>query len=157
MKQPPRTLLPAIPRLPLLLLLLLLLLRRDALVVVDAAKPSPRSINIVNESGRRVEIHWINPDNGSFVLQSTPDILNGASFSLNSFVGHRFQVRELPAKKTGVCGGEDKTCRIDHFTVNSNQDQSEFSLARTGGGRRNVAPSLCSNFSLLLVVDCQVA
>ena len=129
MKQPPRTHLSAIPRLHLLLLqLLLLLLHRDAFVAVaNAAGPTPRSINVVNESGRRVEIHWVHPDNGSFVLQTTPDILNGASFSLNSFVGHRFQVRELPAKKTGVCGGigGDETCRIDHFTVNSNHDQSE--------------------------------
>jgi len=60
------------------------------------------------------------------VLQSTPDILHGASFALNSFVGHTFQVRELAAKKTGVCAGEDETCRVDHFTVNANQDQGEF-------------------------------
>ena len=43
--------------------------------------------------------------------------------TLNSYVGHTFQVRELAAKKTGVCAGE--TCRIDHFTVNTNQDQGE--------------------------------
>ena len=60
------------------------------------------------------------------VLQSTPDILHGASFALNSYVSHTFQVRELPAKKTGVCSGEGKVCRIDHFTVNSNQDQGEL-------------------------------
>ena len=60
------------------------------------------------------------------VLQSTPDILHGASFALNSYVSHTFQVRELPAKKTGVCAGEGKVCRIDHFTVNSNQDQGEL-------------------------------
>ena len=45
--------------------------------------------------------------------------------TLNSYVGHTFQVRELAAKKTGVCAGEDQTCRIDHFTVNTNQDQGE--------------------------------
>ena len=46
--------------------------------------------------------------------------------TLNSYVGHTFQVSELAAKKTGVCGGEDQTCRIDHFTVNTNQDQGEY-------------------------------
>ena len=60
------------------------------------------------------------------VLQSTPDILHGASFSLNSYVSHTFEVRELPAKKTGVCAGEDETCRVDHFTVNQNYDQGEW-------------------------------
>ena len=80
----------------------------------------------MNECSRRVEVHWVHPDTGEMVLQSTPDILHGASFALNSYVGHTFEVRELAAKKTGVCAGEDQTCRVDHFTVNANQDQGEF-------------------------------
>ena len=60
------------------------------------------------------------------VLQSTPDVLNGASLSLNSYAGHNFEVRELPAKKTMECGGEEKQCRIDRFTVKSTQDQGEL-------------------------------
>ncbi len=134
----PRRLHPLLPLLPLLLLLM----RGGPVDVVGAANQQGRSINIINESGRRVEIHWINPDDGSFVLQSTPDILNGASMSLNSFVGHRFQVRELPAKKTGVCAGEDQTCRIDHFTVNSNNDQSEFPSLARGESRLRFVPRL---------------
>jgi hypothetical protein len=101
-----------------------------SLVAVTAAttpsNPMARSINIMNESGRRVEIHWINPDDGSMVLQSTPDVLNGASLTLNSYMGHNFEVRELPAKKTMECAGEDKQCRIDRFTVKSTQDQGEL-------------------------------
>mmetsp|Transcript_17549 Transcript_17549/g.38250 ORF Transcript_17549/g.38250 Transcript_17549/m.38250 type:complete len:465 (-) Transcript_17549:181-1575(-) len=103
---------------PLLLLLLLTLLPQPT-TAVDTA----RSIQIMNESGRRTEVHWVHPQTGEMVLQSTPDILHGASFALNSYVGHTFEVRELAAKKTGVCAGEDETCRVDHFTVNSNQDQ----------------------------------
>ncbi|KAL3773812.1 hypothetical protein ACHAW5_004105 [Stephanodiscus triporus] len=118
---PPKALLSAM----LLPFVLLLLLGTTSVVVVSAASSSPsaRSINIMNESGRRVEVHWINPDDGSFVLQSTPDILNGASLNLNSYVGHNFEVRELPGKKTGVCAGEDQTCRVDRFTVKSTHDQ----------------------------------
>ena len=108
----------------LLLLLLLLQLTPHLTNAVDTA----RSITIMNESGRRVDIHWVHPDTGEMVLQSDPDVLNGASMDLNSYVSHTFQVRELPAKKTGVCAGEDEVCRVDHFTVNSNQDQSEFVL-----------------------------
>mmetsp|Transcript_13032 Transcript_13032/g.24895 ORF Transcript_13032/g.24895 Transcript_13032/m.24895 type:complete len:466 (-) Transcript_13032:352-1749(-) len=102
---------------PLLLMLLLTLLQ------LATATDSARSIQIMNESGRRTEVHWVHPETGEMVLQSTPDILHGASFALNSYVGHTFEVRELAAKKTGVCAGEDMTCRVDHFTVNSNQDQ----------------------------------
>mmetsp|Transcript_19136 Transcript_19136/g.34508 ORF Transcript_19136/g.34508 Transcript_19136/m.34508 type:complete len:463 (+) Transcript_19136:190-1578(+) len=106
---------------PLLLLLLLTLLPQPT-TAVDTA----RSIQIMNESGRRTEVHWVHPQTGEMVLQSTPDILHGASFALNSYVGHTFEVRELAAKKTGVCAGEDETCRVDHFTVNSNVDQVLF-------------------------------
>lgn len=98
----------------------------DAVAAATPSNPSARSINIMNESGRRVEIHWINPDDGSMVLQSTPDDLNGASLSLNSYAGHNFEVRELPAKKTMECAGEEKQCRIDRFTVKSTQDQGEL-------------------------------
>mmetsp|Transcript_13895 Transcript_13895/g.27517 ORF Transcript_13895/g.27517 Transcript_13895/m.27517 type:complete len:451 (+) Transcript_13895:186-1538(+) len=89
-------------------------------------RPVERAIKIMNESGRRVEIHWIHPDTGELVLQSTPDVLNGASFALNSFVGHSFEVNELPAKRTGVCAGENNECRVDYFTVNDKDDQIIF-------------------------------
>lgn len=102
-------------------LLLLSPLPRPAAAQSDSA----RAIQIMNESTRRVEINWVHPDTGELVLQSTPDVLHGASFALNSFVGHSFEVRELPAKKTGVCGGDDEVCRVDYFTVNANKDQSE--------------------------------
>jgi hypothetical protein len=107
--------------------LLILLLQILATLQQQSTHPSGRSINILNESGRRVEIHWMNPDDGSLVLQTKPDILAGASQSLSSYVGHTFEVRELPAKKSGVCAGDGDVCRVDHFTVSANQDQSEYS------------------------------
>ena len=117
------------PSSPLFLLLLLLLQAFTMTVVVVTSQktqhPTARSINILNESGRRVDIHWVNPDNGEMVLQTNPDILAGASQSLSSYVGHTFEVRELPAKKSGVCAGDGEVCRVDHFTVSSNNDQSE--------------------------------
>jgi len=101
-----------------LLSLLLLLLPLHV-----GASPGSRSIQIMNESTRRVEVYWINPDTKEMLLQSTPDILHGASFALNSFISHNFQVREVPAKKTGVCSGHDDICHVDYFTVNSDQEQ----------------------------------
>ena len=114
--------------LPLILLVQLLTTTRIVVFVRAAAEDDEsRSITIVNESGRRVEINWINPEDGELELQSDPDVLHGATFDLNSFVGHDFEVRELAVRKTGVCAGEGQTCRVDHFTVNSNQDQGESS------------------------------
>lgn len=103
--------------------ILLALLSLLALLAHVSSNDASRSIQIMNESGRRVDVHWIHPDTGEMVLQSTPDILHGANFALNSYAGHAFQVRELPGKNSKVCAGEGQTCRVDHFTVNRNQDQ----------------------------------
>ena len=110
-----------------------------------AAPPDERSITIMNDSGRRADIHWVNPDTGEMVLQSNPDVLNGASMDLNSYVGHTFQVRELPGKKTGVCAGEGEVCRVDHFTVNTNADQGELFVTC-------VHRTVCFNGSILLIM-----
>mmetsp|Transcript_3274 Transcript_3274/g.6831 ORF Transcript_3274/g.6831 Transcript_3274/m.6831 type:complete len:486 (-) Transcript_3274:225-1682(-) len=93
---------------------------------VQSRLPTERPITILNESSRRISIHWIHPETNELVLQSTPDILNAASQTLNSYVGHTFQVTELPAKKTGVCAGENEECRVNYFTVNENDDQIVF-------------------------------
>ena len=62
---------------------------------------------------------------GDLVLQSKPDLLNGADLNLNSYVSHTFQVREMPGKISGVCSGEDHVCRVGRFTVNSHENQGE--------------------------------
>jgi hypothetical protein len=98
-------------------------------VVVAAADDESRSVTIVNESGRRVEVRWIDPHGGGVpVLQSDPDLPHGASLELNSFAGHVFEVRELPSERTGACGaaGEGRTCGVDRFAVNSNREQVVF-------------------------------
>ena len=58
------------------------------------------------------------------MLQSDPHIYNGATFSLNSFITHAFEAREMPGK-SGTCAGSDgdQTCRVGYFAVNSNDDQ----------------------------------
>ena len=109
-----------------LLTTLTVLLGTTTTIANASDSPDARSIQILNESGRRVDIHWIHPQTQEMVLQSTPDIMAGASFALNSFVTHSFQVRELPGKKSGVCEGTEGECRVDYFTVNENTDQGEL-------------------------------
>ena len=101
-----------------------------ALVVESGAEPATtkatsRQIKILNESGSKVEIHWIHPQTRVGTLMSAPNVMNGASFPLNSFIGHEFEVRELPSVATGVCQSEDQTCRTALFPVSGNDDQSK--------------------------------
>ena len=56
---------------------------------------------------------------------SDPHIMNGGDFSLNSYVGHEFEVREMPSSRTGLCVSEDQTCRNGFFVVSENEEQSE--------------------------------
>lgn len=85
-----------------------------------------RKIQIVNQSGHRLDIHWIHPKTGNLSKSNTTPILDGVTFKLNSFENHKFEVRELPNSKTGECGGagsQDKICRTGYFSVNENDDQ----------------------------------
>lgn len=92
---------------------------------VNGAAGDPRNINIHNDSGGKVELYWIHPNTREAVLQSTPYIYNGATFSLNSFVSHAFEIREMPGK-SGKCAGDDDTCRVGYFAVNENDEQVIF-------------------------------
>ena len=80
-----------------------------------------RSLRILNESGARVELYWVHPETRAASLMSTPFIYDGATFPLKTFVGHEFEVRELPSTKTGECG--DQTCKIGFFVISGNDDQ----------------------------------
>ena len=85
-----------------------------------------RHINIQNESGGRVEIYWIHPNTREASLMSNPNVMNGANFPLDSFIGHEFEVRELPSKQTGGYKSEDQECRSTFFAVSGNNDQGKF-------------------------------
>ena len=93
-------------------------------------KQTTRGIKILNESGSRVEVYWIHPTTRATSLMSSPHVFNGAAFPLNSFVGHEFEVRELPSQSTGLCNiTGDETCHSGYFTVSENDDQSELCSA----------------------------
>lgn len=104
------------------------------LAVCAAAPPTTkateRPIKILNESGSKVEIYWVHPQTGALSIMSTPNVLNGASFNLNSFIGHEFEIRELPSSKTGTCKGEEQTCRTNYLAVTENSEQSKYSRSR---------------------------
>mmetsp|Transcript_1610 Transcript_1610/g.2286 ORF Transcript_1610/g.2286 Transcript_1610/m.2286 type:complete len:459 (+) Transcript_1610:46-1422(+) len=91
----------------------------------QSKQPDARSFNIINLSGKKIEVFWLHPDTGETVSQSNGAVHAGATFSLNSYVGHDFEIREVPSKKSKKCGDEsnDNVCRSAYFEVNSNDDQ----------------------------------
>jgi 2OG-Fe(II) oxygenase superfamily len=95
-----------------------------------SGRGNSRKISILNQSGRSVEIYWIHPNTGEGVLMTSPSLVNGAEFPLDSFVGHAFEAREVPSKKTGQCGMSNSSddsgpgvCRRAPFEVSANDDQ----------------------------------
>jgi hypothetical protein len=107
--------------------------------IVWSGRSASRHISILNNSGRRVEIYWINPDTGENVLMSDPHVVSGADFPLDSYVGHTFEARELPNKKTGECQSSSDSpgeCHRAVFSVSENDNQ---------------IANITSNFELLFV------
>lgn len=91
--------------------------------VGSAARPPDRSIQMHNDSGSRIEVYWVHPSSGERRLMSTNPVRFGATFPLQTFVGHEFEMRELPSEKTGDCKSADQTCRQASFVISENDDQ----------------------------------
>lgn len=79
-----------------------------------------RPIQVLNESGRRVEIFWVDVNTREEVLMSTPYVMPGADFALNSFVGHEFMIKELP-DGSGQC--QESECKVRNFVISDNDEQ----------------------------------
>jgi len=129
-------------------------------VAVVQAKQVERKVTILNESGHRVEMHWVAPNTGERVLQTTPHMFHGASFNLNSYVSHHFELRELPNSRTGLCGDSDTTddnegsCRVGYFTVNENEDQIVF-IRRGMEVEHTDSKSIAKDSAEVLLSECQ--
>mmetsp|Transcript_54206 Transcript_54206/g.60608 ORF Transcript_54206/g.60608 Transcript_54206/m.60608 type:complete len:521 (-) Transcript_54206:142-1704(-) len=121
------------------LLIVVVLALLSLVVVVDAGavlghrrlekdNEQGRSIEISNMSGRKCDLFWVNvfkkPE--QFVPQFIEDgvtvgISYGADKSISSFIGHEFELRELPSKRTKQCIFEE--CRSVRIKVSDRQDQ----------------------------------
>jgi hypothetical protein len=103
---------------------LVLTIALSALVVMSSNVD--RAVRLVNGSGSKVEVYWIDVSTRNAVLMSTPFVYDGADFPINSFVGHEFEVRELPSSKTGTCASPDNVCRVANFVVSESDNQCKF-------------------------------
>lgn len=88
--------------------------------------PLARSVRVINESGVRVDVFWMNPDTGLLADSNTNQegIVYGGESGLASYVGHAFEIQELPSSSSKQC--QRKLCRKAYFTVNANEDQCTY-------------------------------
>jgi hypothetical protein len=90
--------------------------------------PSQRPITIRNQSGRRFDVFWINTftDPVSYVSNSVENegYPYGGDAVFLSYIGHEFEVREMPSKKTKSC--RLKECAKAYFKVNDQEFQGRL-------------------------------
>jgi hypothetical protein len=104
--------------------LLLLSLFLPCAVVGKVAGGVNRSIRIINESQSKISVYWVHPVTRETVLMTSPDIVAGSEFPLDSYVGHEFEARELPSVKTGLCQhSADQVCRRAVWSLSENEEQ----------------------------------
>jgi len=108
--------------------LLLLLLVIIAFVSAAPRKrkngnPLARNIRILNHSGAKIDVFWINPTTRELADSNTDGegIMYGGETGIASYAGHNFEVQELQVN--GKC--KRHMCRKAYFTVTENEDQCE--------------------------------
>jgi len=110
------------------ILSLLLLITVCSIAVTTAKTTKSRGVNrhikIINNAGTKIEVYWIHPQTRQTSLMSDPVVVNGAEFPLDSFVGHEFELREVPDSSGECSKSETKQCRQAFFAVSENDDQS---------------------------------
>jgi hypothetical protein len=85
----------------------------------------PVAVSINNDSGLKLFLNWVNPDTGETVPFT--DIEKDDLLVIDSYIGHEFEVREMPSEDSGVCEtSEDQTCKINRFKITENGAQSEL-------------------------------
>lgn len=90
--------------------------------------PNQRSIKVMNMGKRRIDIFWMNTQDGSLVTQSEggEGYAYGADTSILSYIGHRFKIVEMPGKKSQTCVHDE--CRFAYFTVQESEGQGKTFL-----------------------------
>lgn len=88
--------------------------------------PQSRSVRVMNHAGVPIDIFWIHPHTNELAPSHTSGegVRFGGETGISSYVGHNFEVQELPSPKTKKCQG--KLCRKAYFTVNTNEDQCKW-------------------------------
>lgn len=88
---------------------------------VTSSGDQSRKIEIVNESGKKLVVDWINPVTGESVPLSQ-DFANGEKQVVQTYVNHTFAVHEpTTSPSCGVVDGDD--CGVRYITVTDSSNQ----------------------------------
>jgi hypothetical protein len=83
------------------------------------------AVSINNDSGVKLFLNWVNPSTGETVPFA--NIEKYQRYGAQSYIGHEFEVREMPSEDSGVCeSSEDQTCKINRFKITEKDEQSEL-------------------------------
>jgi len=94
--------------------------------VATAVSVTPSYLLFTNESDDYLSIYWVHPETKETSPIKT-DIKPRSEFTVNSFLMHRFQVRQEQNPKTGFCGSEDdKECKVAYFAVTKSPSQEFY-------------------------------
>jgi hypothetical protein len=84
-------------------------------------------VEVMNDSGHKVRIHWVDPKSGELVRFLEPYLYEGESVSFDSFVNHTFLIEEVVGKNETTCkNANDNSCHFSQMTVTSNEEQGEL-------------------------------
>jgi len=97
-----------------------------ALGIDRRESPNQRNVVLHNKSGRRVDLFWINRSVDPIEFRSNSEngegYPYGASQGITSYIGHEFEIREMPSKRTGECRIPGD-CSTGYFQVNDQEGQ----------------------------------
>jgi hypothetical protein len=89
--------------------------------------PSSRSVRVMNKSGVRIDLFWIHSVTNELAASHTDGegVMFGGETGISSYVGHSFEVQEMPSKN-GKKKCVEEICRKAYFTVNTKEDQCTY-------------------------------
>jgi hypothetical protein len=90
-------------------------------VAIAMANPLSRTIEVVNESGKKLVVDWVHPKTGE-VMTLSQGLENGAKTTLHTYVNHTFLVHE-PSNETCAAENDGRGCQVRYITVNENTEQ----------------------------------
>jgi hypothetical protein len=79
-------------------------------------------LDLQNKSSKIATINWVNPDTRATVFFSS--LIAGQSVTVNTYMGHEFQLVEMPDEETNVC--EEATCKTTNFVVSKQDFQCKY-------------------------------
>ena len=89
------------------------------MVMMVASDDQSRKVELVNESGKKLVVDWIDPASGE-IVPLTEDFPNGAKKFINSFVNHTLLIHEPTTSPT--CDVSEDGCGVGYITVSESKD-----------------------------------